>query len=57
MPSVVDAEEFEEENSDPRSEGNILHSVMERVYTAEDIHASVSRIRRQGLVSPEKRKR
>lgn len=54
VPSVVDAGEFEEENSDPRSEGNILHSVMERVYTAEDIHASVSRIRRQGLVSPEK---
>ena len=54
LPTVIDAEEFEEEDSDPRSEGNILHSVMERVEHKDDLHASVSRLRRKGLFSSEK---
>ena len=54
LPTVIDAEEFEEEDPDPRSEGNIMHSVMERVWSREDLHASVTRLRRRGLFSKEK---
>ena len=54
LPTVIDAEEFEEEDSDPRSEGNLMHSVMERVWRREDLHASVTRLHRHGLLSKEK---
>ncbi len=54
LPTVIDAEEFEEEDPDPRSEGNLMHSVMERVRRHEDLHASVTRLRRRGLLSKAK---
>lgn len=54
LPAVIDAEEFEEEDPDPRSEGSMMHSVMERVECIDDLHASVCRLRRRGLFSAEK---
>lgn len=54
LPDIVDAEDFEEEDTDPRSEGNLMHAVMERVQTIHDLHASVGRLHRKGLVSKEK---
>lgn len=58
VPDIVDAEDYEEEDpemdTDPRSEGNLMHAVMERVGTAEDLHPAVMRLQRKGLMSPQK---
>lgn len=69
LPDIVDAEEYmdadgisrdaddmEDEDADPRSEGNLMHAIMERVNEAGDLHAAVTRMQRKGLMSPQKAK-
>lgn len=55
LPEVIGAEEYEDdpEDSDPRSEGSLLHAVMERVVTPEDIPAAVRHVAAKGLFSRE----
>ncbi|MDE7381737.1 MAG: UvrD-helicase domain-containing protein [Muribaculaceae bacterium] len=43
--------EDEEEDNDPRSEGNIRHLIMENVYSASDLHRAVEKVRLRGLLS------
>ena len=40
-------------DEDPRSEGNLLHAVMERVKKADDLHAAVLTLRMRGMISLE----
>ncbi len=40
-------------DDDPRSEGNLLHAVMERVDNASDLHNAVLTLRMRGLISNE----
>ncbi|MDE6340030.1 MAG: UvrD-helicase domain-containing protein [Muribaculaceae bacterium] len=57
VPDVIDAEESEyteEVDSDPRSEGNLLHALMEQIMTRDDISGAVRRQVRQGLITDEK---
>lgn len=49
VPAIVDAEEFEEDE-DPRSEGNLLHLLMESTVTEKDIKSSVSRQVHKGII-------
>lgn len=52
VPEVVDAEDFEEgSDNDPRSEGNVLHAVMERIDTVSDLPRALRHIGMQGLIS------
>lgn len=51
VPVLTDAGEYgEEADTDPRSEGNVLHAVMERVVTAADLESSVRRAVNRGLL-------
>ncbi len=56
LPNIVDAEDYdpEEMDTDPRSEGNLMHAVMELVDTSGDLHRAVMRLQRKGLMSPDK---
>lgn len=40
-------------DDDPRSEGNLLHAIMERVKKADDLHSAVLTLRMRGMVSLE----
>lgn len=53
-----EADDFdpEEEDTDPRSEGNLMHAIMERVNVAADLHNAVLRMQRKGLMSSKKGK-
>lgn len=46
----LEGEELDEEDTDPRSEGNMLHAVMERVKIAEDIPAAVRHLAVKGII-------
>ena len=57
VPEVVDAEDFEEadaEESDPRSEGNLLHTLMEQIITRDDVRPAVRKMVRKGLIHVDK---
>lgn len=54
LPQVVDAEDYEEEDTDPRSEGNLMHAVMEQVVVADDLHKAVRKLRRKGILPDDK---
>ena len=46
----------EAEDSDPRSEGSLLHAVMERVDIPSDLHGAITALRMRGLVDRERAK-
>ncbi len=54
VPDVVDGEDLTEEDSDPRSEGNLFHAIMENVVTESDIDSSARKLAIKGLVSTQK---
>lgn len=55
LPEIFETEDFEEEqeDSDPRSEGSLLHAVMERIVTTEDLPSAVRHVASKGLFSRE----
>lgn len=40
----------DEDTADPRSEGNLIHSILERVITYDDLHRAVEHVRIRGLL-------
>lgn len=51
LPRIVDAEDMDiDEDSDPRSEGNIKHAVLERVKVASDLPRAVKHLEFSGLI-------
>ena len=58
LPEIKDAEtieeELDEEDTDPRSEGNILHAIMERIIKVDDIHSAVRSAVIKGLLPRER---
>lgn len=67
LPEVIDAGEADsfslftdeelgvvmeiEEDKDPRSEGNLMHSIMERIETVDDLNRSVEKLYRMGMMN------
>lgn len=45
--------DYEEDDLDPRSEGNLLHAVMERIKTPEDLHRSLLQLKMRGFITSE----
>lgn len=55
VPEVKEAgDSFVEEDEDPRSEGNLLHRIMEQVRVRDDIPRAVRRLVMNGLISRER---
>lgn len=46
----------EEADADPRSEGNLLHAVMEKVAVKEDLHRALTSLLMKGLINREQMK-
>lgn len=40
----------DEDTADPRSEGNLIHSILERVITYDDLHRAIEHLRIRGLL-------
>lgn len=54
VPDVIDANSYdEEEDRNPRSEGNIKHAILELTEREEDLRRAVSTIQMKGLMSSE----
>lgn len=58
VPKVIDAKDVtgNEEDNDPRSEGNLLHGVMENVKVADDLPYAIRKMVIKGLMTREKGK-
>lgn len=59
LPAVVDADNYDEaavKDTDPRSEGNMFHFIMENVVTAGDVASGASKLVSKGLITEEKAK-
>ena len=58
LPEVLDPEEIDiDADSDPRSEGNVKHAVLEHVRVADDLPRAVRKLRLDGLLTREMQSR